>query len=337
MNRLLKCNFCNICLPIGLPIILAILGCNHRTPNNNYTQDQPGQQNQKINQNLPQVVVTTTILCDITNQIARESINLICLVPPGLEPPIYQPTPEDIRAIKKADLILYHGYNFEPRLIKSFKNSRKNIAKISVGQRAVKQPQKLQQNGKIINEPHIWHDVRNAIKMVEVVNFELGKLSPENQQKYNSNTRHLTQELKKLNQWIKSTLSTIPDKNRKLLTTHRAMIYYVKAYGLDYKGTLPDISNEDKLTSKKAKSLAEYIKTTQAPTIFADRAFNLMLLAPIAKKTKVKIFPRPLYIDGLGEPGSDGESYQKMMDANTRSIVEGLGGTYLRFAPNIDR
>ncbi|MFM7560549.1 metal ABC transporter solute-binding protein, Zn/Mn family [Cylindrospermopsis raciborskii] len=334
MNKLLNFKFCNICLPIGLPIILAILGCNHRNLNNNYTQDQ---QNQKISQNLPQVLVTTTILCDITNQIAKESINLICLVPPGLEPPIYQPTPEDIKAIKKADLILYHGYNFEPNLIKSFKNSRKNIAKISVGQRAVKQPQKLRQNGKIINEPHIWHDVRNAIKMVEVVNFQLGKISPENQQRYNSNTRQLTRELKELNQWIKSTLSTIPDKKRKLLTTHGAMIYYVKAYGLDYKGTLPDISNEDKLTAKKAKSLAEYIKTTQAPIIFADRAVNLMLLAPIAKKTKVKIFPRPLYIDGLGEPGSDGETYQKMMDANTRSIVEGLGGTYLRFAPNIGR
>ncbi|EFA73671.1 hypothetical protein CRD_01180 [Raphidiopsis brookii D9] len=39
----------------------------------------------------------------------------------------------------------------------------------------------------------------------------------------------------------------------------------------------------------------------------------------------MKIFPRLLYIDGLGEPGSDGETYQKMMDANTRSIVEGLG------------
>lgn len=334
MNKLLNCNFCNICLPIGLPIILAILGCNHRTLNNNYTQEQ---QNQKTNQNLPQVVVTTTVLCDLTNQIAKETINLTCLIPPGLEPPIYQPTPEDIRAIKQADLILYHGYNFEPNLIKSFKNSPKNIAKISVGQRAVKQPQKLKKNGKMINEPHIWHDVRNAIKMVEVVNFQLGKLSPENQKQYNTNTRQLTQELKKLNQWIKSTLSTIPDKNRKLLTTHGAMIYYVKAYGLAYKGTLPDISNEDKLTANKTKSLAEYIKKTQAPIIFADRAFNTMLLAPIAKKTKVKIFARPLYIDGLGEPGSDGETYQKMMDANTRSIVEGLGGTYLRFAPNIGR
>ncbi|BAZ90358.1 periplasmic solute binding protein [Raphidiopsis curvata NIES-932] len=334
MNKLLNCNFCNICLPIGLLIILAILGCNHRTLNNNYTQEQ---QNQKTNQNLPQVVVTTTVLCDLTNQIAKETINLTCLIPPGLEPPIYQPTPEDIRAIKQADLILYHGYNFEPNLIKSFKNSPKNIAKISVGQRAVKQPQKLKKNRKMINEPHIWHDVRNAIKMLEVVNFELGKLSPENQKQYNTNTRQLTQELKKLNQWIKSTLSTIPDKNRKLLTTHGAMIYYVKAYGLAYKGTLPDISNEDKLTANKTKSLAEYIKKTQAPIIFADRAVNLMLLAPIAKKTKVKIFPRPLYIDGLGEPGSDEETYQKMMDANTRSIVEGLGGTYLRFAPNIGR
>jgi manganese/iron transport system substrate-binding protein len=37
----------------------------------------------------------------------------------------------------------------------------------------------------------------------------------------------------------------------------------------------------------------------------------------------------------LGESGSDGETYQKMMAANTRIITEGLGGTYLKFKPKI--
>ncbi|MEY3334897.1 MAG: hypothetical protein RLZZ176_3202, partial [Cyanobacteriota bacterium] len=50
-------------------------------------------------------------------------------------------------------------------------------------------------------------------------------------------------------------------------------------------------------------------------------------------RAKVKVFERPLYIDGLGKPGSDGETYQKMMTANTRIIIEGLGGTYLKFEP----
>ncbi|WP_430794859.1 hypothetical protein [Trichormus azollae] len=40
---------------------------------------------------------------------------------------------------------------------------------------------------------------------------------------------------------MKSTLVTLPKRNRKLITTQEAMIYYVKAYNFPYKGTLPNL------------------------------------------------------------------------------------------------
>ncbi|MFM6308505.1 MAG: metal ABC transporter substrate-binding protein, partial [Dolichospermum sp.] len=54
----------------------------------------------------------------------------------------------------------------------------------------------------------------------------------------------------------------------------------------------------------------------------------------LAREANVKVFQRPLYINGLGTAGSDGDTYQKMITANTRIIVEGLGGTYLKFELN---
>jgi len=33
----------------------------------------------------------------------------------------------------------------------------------------------------------------------------------------------------------------------------------------------------------------------------------------------------------LGEPGSSGETYQKMLTANTKAIVQGLGGKFTAF------
>jgi manganese/iron transport system substrate-binding protein len=50
------------------------------------------------------------------------------------------------------------------------------------------------------------------------------------------------------------------------------------------------------------------------------------------KNANVKVSPRELYADGLGEKGSEGDSYQKMLIANTQTIVEGLGGKYTPFA-----
>ncbi|MFM2064370.1 MAG: hypothetical protein RLZZ507_4041 [Cyanobacteriota bacterium] len=315
-----------------LGIFLGFSGCTN--PNGNTTYIQYNRSN-RINRNLPQVVATTSILCDLTKQVAGETINLTCLIPPGLDPGIYQPTPEDIQAIEQANLILYHGYNFEPGLIQVIQTTENNAPKIAVGQSAVPEPERLQKNGKSFTEPHIWHNVKNTIQVVEVINKKLVQLLPKNEQQYGNNTSKLTKELNELHNWIKSTLATIPNKNRKLLTTHEAMIYYVKAYGFPYKGSLPDIRNEDNLTDTRVRNLAAYIQNTKVPTIFSDTTINPILLEPISKKANVKLFSRQLYIDGLGEPGSDGETYQKMMDANTRSIVEGLGGTYLKFKPNI--
>ncbi|TAF06452.1 MAG: metal ABC transporter substrate-binding protein [Nostocales cyanobacterium] len=327
-----KITYHNLLKVAFLVISLGLFSCNNGNVNTKYIQYN---QTQKINRNLPPVVATTSILCDLTKQVAGNTINLTCLIPPGLDPSIYQPTPEDIQAIEQAKLILYHGYNFEPRLIKVIQNIKTNAPKIAVSQSAVTQPEILQKNGINFTEPHIWHNVKNTIQIVEVINNNLGTLLPQHKKQYSSNTSKLTKELNNLHNWVKSTLATIPHKNRKLLTTHEAMIYYVKAYGFPYKGSLPDIRDEDNLTDTRVKNLAEYIQKAKVPTLFADTTTNLMLLEPITKQANVKLFSRQLYIDGLGKPGSDGETYQKMMDANTRSIVEGLGGTYLKFTPNL--
>jgi manganese/iron transport system substrate-binding protein len=42
----------------------------------------------------------------------------------------------------------------------------------------------------------------------------------------------------------------------------------------------------------------------------------------------VELASEELYSDSIGAPGSAGDSYIKMLVANTRTIVEALGGEY---------
>ncbi|MBD2139560.1 zinc ABC transporter substrate-binding protein [Anabaena sp. FACHB-1237] len=304
-----------------ISLILTIVGCNQKNTNNNiYSKSQNLNSN-----NLPVVVATNSIICDLTKQIAAKTINLICLIPPGINPINYQSVPEDKQAIDQAKLILYHGYNFDPGLTKMIRTTENNIPKIPVAEIAVKSPIKFKKNGQEVPEPHIWHNVKNAMKMVYIINDNLGKTFPKNANLYNENANKINQELSQLNSWVKTRLDSIPNKNRQLLTTNTAMIYYVNAYNLPYK-------NISKTTDVNIDNVAENIKKSKVPTIFADTTISLNSLTAVSKKANVRLFPRPLYIDGLGEVNSDGETYQKMMDANTRTIVEGLGGTYLKFA-----
>jgi manganese/iron transport system substrate-binding protein len=313
--------------PTIFGLILGLFGCGNRNISTIYNQ----RNSTIINSNLPIVVATNSVICDLTKQVAGNTINLICLIPPGMNPLTYKPIPEDSRVIESADLVLYHGYNFEPSLMKIIKSTTNtnSYPKIAVGQSAIKNPIKIKQ----IIEPHIWHNPNHTIKMVEIINNNLIKLAPNNKNIYSKNTKKVIQEMNQIDNWIKKRLDTIPAKNRKLITSNAAMIYYVKAYNIPYSVNLANIKNIEKLTYTEVENFAMDIQKANVPTIFADTTTNSNLLESLAREANVKVFQRPLYINGLGAAGTDGDTYQKMMDANTRIIVEGLGGTYLKFEP----
>lgn len=75
----------------------------------------------------------------------------------------------------------------------------------------------------------------------------------------------------------------------------------------------------------------EEIQEKKVPTIYAELSVNPQLIETVAKEAKVKVSEAEIYADGLGEPRSNGSTYQTMLIANTKAIVEGLGGQYTAF------
>ncbi|WP_017655610.1 metal ABC transporter solute-binding protein, Zn/Mn family [Fortiea contorta] len=323
-KKLLKINALHVAL---LAISIGFFGCGKQAANTSFTQTT------KITTNLPKVVATTSVLCDLTKQIAETTINLTCLISPGVDPHVYRPTPEDRKAIEQANLILYNGYNLEPGLIKTIKATKSTTPKIAVGQIAVPKPQQFLESGKRVSDPHVWLDAKNGIKMVGVISNSLTKLDASNAASYNNKKQAIINELTQLDRWIKSRIASIPPKRRKLVTAHNAFSYYAKAYGLSLAGTLEGLSTEQKPSSARVKSLTKSIQKNRVPVAFAETTTDTQIIQDTAKDAQVKVSERKLHADDIGEPGSEGESYQKMMIANTRTIVEGLGGTYLLFEP----
>jgi manganese/iron transport system substrate-binding protein len=325
LKKILKINYLRT-LPLAL--MFGFVGCGTQASSTSFNQSTT-----IANYNLPRVVATTSILCDLTKQIASNTINLTCLIPPGADPHTYQPKPEDGQALEQANLILYNGYNLEPGLIKLITGIKSSAPKIAVAQLAVPKPQKFREGSNIVTDPHIWHNVNNAIRMVQVISSNLGKLEPSNAETYTNNKIKINNQLTQLDRWIKSRIASIPTKKRTLVTTHNGLSYYTQAYGLSLLGTLEGISTNQKPTTSKVKNLAKKIQQAKVPTIFPETAINSNVFQSVGGEAKVKVSERKLYADGLGEAGSKGETYQKMMATNTRIIVEGLGGTYLIFEP----
>ncbi|WP_366944850.1 zinc ABC transporter substrate-binding protein [Chamaesiphon sp. GL140_3_metabinner_50] len=285
------------------------------------------------NTDSPKVVVTNTVLCDLTKQIAASSVNVVCLLAPGSDPHVYKLTPEARQSIEDAKLVLYGGYNLEPELIKAIKATSNPAPKIAVHEVAVPQPQKFEEDGKSTTDPHVWHNAQNGIKIAETIEANLEKLVPAQAATYKQNTQKLTLEIGQLDTWIKSQVNTIPTAKKVLFTTHDALGYYSKAYGIPV-AALEGLSTEEKPNAARAKELIGKIKKALVPTIFAELTLNPKLITTIAQEAKVKVAAQEIYADGLGEVTSPGGTYQKMLASNTKTIVEGLGGKYTHFVVN---
>lgn len=172
--------------------------------------------------------------------------------------------------------------------------------------------------------------------MVEVISEQLQKLEPNNISVYQNKAKQLNSEIKKIATWIKSQINTIPPSQRKLVTTHDALNYYAQAYGLIIEGALQGLSTDEQPTAARVGELVKEIKASGVSTIFAEISVNPQLIQTVAQEAKVKVASLELYADGLGENGSSGDTYQKMLISNTKAIVEGLGGKYTDFQGNKD-
>ncbi len=298
---------------LGMFLSLALMGC---TPNS-----QP-QGNTK-----PQVVATSTIIADLAEEIGGEEVQITGILKPGADPHVYEPVPADSRVLEKANLILYNGYNLEPGLIKLMNATGGKVKKIPVGEVVISL--KLDKGkGQIVPDPHVWGSAENVISMVKAIRDSLIELSPEDKEKFTQNAQKLTDELQQLHIWILQEIQTIPADKRKLITTHDAFQYYGSAYKIAIAGTLIGISTEEQPSAQTVKKLVESIKKIGVPAIFAETTINPALIKTVAEEAGVKLAPTSLYSDSIGAKGSNGDTYIKMMAANTRAIVEALGGKY---------
>jgi manganese/iron transport system substrate-binding protein len=303
-------------LCLGIVSSLVVVGCTSHPRHRENTK--------------PQVVVTSTIITNLAAEIGGEEVQITGILKPGADPHIYEPVPADSRVLEEANLILYNGYNLEPGIIKLMNATGGNVKKIPVGE-VVKYLKLDKGKGEIVPDPHVWGSAANVISMVKAIRDSLIELSPEDKNKFVENAKRLTDELQQLHIWINQQIQTIPPDKRKLITTHDAFQYYGNAYKIEISGTLIGISTEEQPSAQTVKKLVESIKKIGVSAIFAETTINPALIKTVAEEAGVKLAPTPLFSDSIGAKGSNGDTYIKMMVANTRAIVEALGGKYTPF------
>ncbi len=268
----------------------------------------------------PQVVATSSVICDLTKMIAGSSIDLKCLIPPDKEPQTYE---AKITDLNNADVLLYNGYGLEAGMDKNITNSTAE-KKVAVAELAVPNPEK--KDGK--PNPYTWHNAFRALEMSKIIKRTLSDVAPKNADLYTKNYDTFDKQMTVMQEWLKRQIASIEAKNRQLVSSRNSLVYYSNSYAIAVEGSAYGNSTADKSTPEQVEKTVARLKRLKIKTVFNEVNTDPQPLADIAKKAGIKVAKGELYVDGLGKEGSDADTYIKMMQHNTKVILEGLGGKY---------
>lgn len=269
----------------------------------------------------PLVVASASIFADMAEVIGGDMVRVQSVVPIGGDPHIYEPTPEDVRLVARADVVLVNGLTFEGWMNELIANSGTAAETVTVtaGIRAIASEEYVNSS-----DPHAWMSAKNGLTYVANIRDALIRLDPENAEAYRFNANMYLGQIQDLDNYIQQQIARIPAHQRVLITSHDAFRYYGRRYGIRVEAALGTSTDAEVRTDDVAR-LTQIIRDTKVPAIFVESTINPKLIRQLADDNGV-IIGGSLYADSLGEPAGEAGTYLKMLRFNTDAIVNGLLG-----------
>jgi len=275
----------------------------------------------------PLVVCTTTIIADAINQIASNTVELVTLMGPGVDPHLYKPIEQDVIKISQADIIFYNGLHLEARMGDLFEKMATHQITIAVCKDMPKDLLiKSQEHGEFI-DPHVWFDPMLWTYSVKTITNVLQKKYPENYDLYENNKNKYLEKVYEVYQATYNQMQQIMQEKRILITGHDAFSYFARAYHCKVI-SLQGISTASEAGTQDVQSLINFIYHHKIPTIFVETSIpsrNIQALQQGASYLGYQVqIGDELYSDALGSANSEQGTYIGMLEYNVKAIVKGL-------------
>ena len=278
------------------------------------------------------VVTSVAPITNIVHNIGGDKINLVGLVPEGVNSHNFELKPSDTIKINDVNLVIIDGLNLESNIEKIAENvisKNPSIQLLKLGDNTITKDEWIfdfsfpKEKGD--PNPHLWLNVEYAMNFANLTSDKLIKMDPTNSQYYIQNTKKYSNLLKQLDNGIKKSIETIPLENRKLLTYHDSWAYFALRYGMTVIGAI-QASDFNDPSPKDVAELIDQVRVEKVPAIFASEVFPTNLVDQIAKEGNVTVVETLSDDDLPGNPGDNNHSYVGMMVENMRNMILPLGG-----------
>ena len=221
------------------------------------------------------IVCTSFAPYDLAREIAGDGVSVKMLLSPGADSHSYDPTPKDILAVNKCDVFIYVGGESDvwvEDILSSVDNPDMKIVRLidcteELYHEEHKEGMDHDHGTEDEYDEHVWTNPRNAAIICEKIAEALCAVDTENADKYNKNLSDYKAELTSLDEAFKK---IVAEGNGKPLVfgDRFPLIYFVKAYGLDYYAAFPGCAADTEPSGATVAFLINKVKEENIPVVF---------------------------------------------------------------------
>ena len=273
------------------------------------------------------ITTTTNVITDLVENIGGDHVSVTGLMGPGVDPHLYRPSANDVKALQNADIIFYNGLDLEGKMGDIFvKIGRDGTSVLAVSENIP--PESLlilDTNGHF--DPHIWWNVELWTEAAKVVATGLKEYDPKNSEKYDNNLLEYLNQLDTLNSNNLNKINSIPSEQRVLVTAHDAFQYFGHAYGFE-ELAIQGWSTDSEAGIREIQNLADEISKREIKALFVETSISPAtieaLKAAVQDRGHNIVIGGELFSDAIGEKGTTEGTYIGAFTHNIDTIVKAL-------------
>jgi len=303
---------------ILLTIISAFAGCTGRL--------RPKQDSGKIS-----VIATVFPPYDFAREIIGGEEELKMLLPPGAESHSYEPTLQDIMAVRSCDVFIYVGGESDAWVRKILDSVDITDIKIitlidcvELAEEKIVEGMEAEGDG---DEPeydeHVWTSPKNVKLIVQKISVAMCEADPDNAAFYKKNTEEYLLKLDELDVEFQSVADNAAC--RTLIFGDRFPFrYFADAYGLTYFAAFPGCSSETEASPKTIAFLIEKVRAEDISAVFYIELSNEKTANTICAETGAKKLLLHSCHNVTRDEFKNGITYLELMQRNVEALKEAL-------------
>ena len=278
------------------------------------------------------IVVTNFPCYDFVRAITKndQDISIKMLIKPGMDSHSYEPSPQDMVAIKESNLFFYVGGESDEwvdSLLADMDSKRivKMLDLVSHLQHEEHvegmEEEKHEEHDEHEEEydEHVWTSPKNAMEIVSGLNKRMCALDQKHASKFNENTENYIKQIASVDSSFKQIVKQA--KRKDIVVGDRfPLLYFAKEYGLTYSAAFPGCSEQTEPSASTISYLIDKVKKV----IFKIELSNGQIARTISEETGAKVRTIQSMHNVSAEDFNNGETYVSIMRKNAKAVKEAL-------------